>query len=312
MTQAIKFSNPEFSRLGAHIESAALRTLPMVKKDMHEGARGALICAQGPSILKPGVMRSVRRYARLGWTVFGIKEAIAYLVERGIAVHYSVAMDPGAHQVGRTPVYPDIVYCIASSCHPELFDHVLGGGAKVLVYHSACGWAEREIKPGFVLELGSDQTAIVLGAFEMRTTDGAAFTPVCSAVRDEVEVYRSRFPCADVIVGGFTVGNRALGLAKYMGFKRVVVAGLDFGWREGRDDRYAGFVDHEGLRDVFMSDQGRVDGTPWKTRPDLLASAVDVARHIKRGEVKVLGDSLARSLAAHDDDYLDRVVRIEH
>ena len=60
-----------------------------------------------------------------------------------------------------------------------------------------------------------------------------------------------------------------------------------------------------------MTDQGRVDGKPWKTRPDLLASAVDVARHIKQSRLKVIGDSLAAALAKHPDEYLDRIVQIQ-
>lgn len=312
MTQAIKFSNPEFGKLGRYIAAAAARRLPIVRKDMHAGERGALIVALGPSIQKPAVMREVRNYARLGWTVFALKEAVRWLKDKGIRVHYSANMDPGAGEVRRTPIYPDVTYCLASSCHPALYDHVIEGGAKVLVYHSACGYAEHEVKAGFALELGTDQQAIVLGEYEMATTDGYPFAPVVQARANEVEVYRRLFEHADVVIGGFTVANRALGLAKYMGFDKVVLAGADFGWRvDGKDSYYAGFVDAEPLNDVWMTDQGRVDGKPWKTRPDLLASAVDVARHIKQGRVKVVGDSLAAALAKHPDEYLDRVVQIQ-
>ena len=312
MAQAIAFSNPNFPRLGAHIDSAAARRLAMVEPGCHAGAPGALICGLGPSLQRGPVLAALRRRLAAGWTLFAIKEAISWLGERGLHADYAVNMDPGAQEVARTPVVAGVTYCIASSCHPALFDHVLGNGGKVLVYHSACGWCERKLRPGFVLAVAPDQQAVAFGNFEMQTTEGNAFTPVCSTMKSEVEVYRERFPRADVIVGGFTVANRALGLAKYMGFETVVMAGCDFGWRDDRDGYYARFVAAEPLQDVFMNDHGRVDGRPWRTRPDMLASAIDIARHIKRGEVTVLGDSLAVALAAKDDAYLDRVVRLQH
>ncbi len=314
--QAIKFSNPNITRLGKHIAYAASLNLPMPVEGSHRDSPGALIVAQGPTVQGRGVLGWIRRYANKGYTVFGIKESIAWLEDKGITVHYSVAMDPMEYQVGRTPVYPHVTYCIASSCHPKLFDHVLAGGAKVMVFHSACGWVEKLFQPGLMFSLGGDQMAVVPGQMEMKTTEGNSFSPVCMSVRDEVTVYRGAFPSADVMIGGFTVGNRALGLAKYMGFENVVMAGMDFGWRDdgtGEDGklRYASFVKYAGLKDLFMNDKGRVDGKPWRTRPDLLASAVDVAKHIKKGQVKVLGDSLANAFAKKDDDYLDKVVRIQ-
>ena len=61
---------------------------------------------------------------------------------------------------------------------------------------------------------------------------------------------------------------------------------------------------------MFMGDDGRLDGKPWHTRPDLLASAVDVARKVKGGGVRVLGDSIAASLSLRDEEYLDWVCTI--
>ena len=312
MAQAIKFSNPEFDRLGRHIASSAARKLPIVQKGMHADDRGALIVALGPSIQKPAVMREVRKFAGLGWTIFALKEAIRWLKDKGLPVHYAANMDPGVNEAQRTPVYPEVTYCLASSCHPVLFDHVLEAGGRVLVYHSACGYADHEIRAGFALELGDEQQAVVLGQYELATTDGLQFSPIVHARTSEVEVYRRWFDHADVVIGGFTVANRALGLAKYMGFEKVVLAGTDFGWRvSSGDSYYAGFVKAAPLNDVWMTDSGRVDGKPWKTRPDLLASAVDIARHIKRGNVKVIGDSLAAALAKHPESYLDRIVTIQ-
>ena len=235
MATEIKFENPETGNLGRHIAGAAARNLPLVEKDRHRSDRGAVICGLGSSLQKPSVLRRVRDKAKRGWHVFAIKEAITYLRERGITVHYACNMDPQGKEVARTPIYDDVIYCIASSCHPTLFDHAIDGGARVEVFHSACGYMDSKMVPGFVLDLPPDQKAIVAQQVELATDDGFRFTPICVARVEEVEVYRRLFGIGDTCCGGFTVANRALALAKYMGFQRVVMAGVDFGWRDGGD-----------------------------------------------------------------------------
>lgn len=128
---------------------------------------------------------------------------------------------------------------------------------------------------------------------------------------DEVKLYQQLFGNGDTIVGGFTVANRALGLAAYFGIKNLEMVGVDFGRRESSGPKhYAGFVEHPPLNDVWMSDDGKVDGRPWLTRPDLLASAVTIAWMIKRGEVSVIGDSLANALARREDEFLQSIISI--
>ena len=310
MTVSIDFRNPESGNLGRHISSAAERRLPMVEKNCLATARGAVICGLGPSLQKPAVLNQVRQYAKRGWIVFGLKEALTFLAENRIRPHYSANMDPTVHEVGRTPVLDGVTYCLASSCHPDLYDHVLGRGGAVQVFHSACGYVETKCDPGFLIDLGADQQAVVLGEYGLSTTEGYDFSPIVVARLDEVAVYRRQYPNADTMCGGFTVGNRAVALAKYMGVEKIVVAGLDFGWRDG-EAYYAEFCRAAPLRDVLMHDDGKVDGRPWHTRPDLLASAKDIALRVKAGEVVVLGDSLAASLAKHDEDYIQGICRIQ-
>ena len=310
MTISIEFHNPEAGNLGNHIKSTALRGLAMVEKGCHGDARGAVICGLGPSLQKPGVLRKMRDYAKRGWIIFGLKEALTYLIERGIQPHYSANMDPTTNEVDRTPIHDGVVYCLASSCHPKLYDHVLGKGGEVRVFHSACGYVETKCDAGFAIELGSGQQAVVLGEYDLSTTEGFDFSPIVIAQTNEVAIYQRHFAIYDTMCGGFTVGNRALALAKYMGIKKLVVAGLDFGWRDGQQ-YYAEFCKAEPLKDVFMHDGGKVDGKEWHTRPDLLASAKDLALQVRRGEVVVLGDSLAAALAKHDDAYIAQVCQIQ-
>lgn len=264
MTNSIQFTNPNISHLGDHITLNSTRKLPLIKRGMHEGARGAVVCGSGPSLMKPATLRVIREKIKAGWHIFTCNEATKLLRAAGLKVDYSVTMDPGTLVIERTFLDHSVTYCLASSCHPKLFEHVIGGGCKAMVYHSACGWA------------------------------------------NEVRMYKLLYGCGDTMIGGFTVVNRAFALSDYMGFPRIVLAGADFGWRPD-SSYYAKGAVAPPLTDSYMSDDAKVDGKPWHTRPDLLASAITVARLIKNRQVVVVGDSLAASLAKRDDAFINEV-----
>ena len=305
----IKFENPEVANLYKHIKMNATLGIPMVEHHCHADARGAVICGMGHSLETPSVLRKVRAAAKKGWLIFGIKMAITYLKEKGIKVHYSVAMDPQAQQIAKTPLYDDVIYCMASSCHPELFKHVMDGGCTVQMFHSACGAKERFMAPGFVLDLSDTQKCIFASKIEMRTDDGYDFTPVCVAERDEVGIYQEHFTDQVTVQGGFTVANRAIGLAELMGIKKIALAGCDFGWRDGKA-YYAGHFQGKPLDELFLNDHGRIDGKPWHARADMIASAVEVAKLIQDGRVEVWGDSLAASCAKWPRDKMTEICEI--
>lgn len=312
MATRITFERPpDAGDLGPHLYSCASRGLPMVEKDRHLG-ENALICSTGPSIMDDAVMEQVKRFADDGFVVFGLKESIPYLRDRGVDVAYSVSMDPGGdRQVQRTPIDTSVTYCVASSCHPKLFDHLLSNGCRVEVFHSACGYSEPSCEKGFMVNLSKDQCAVIQGEYEMLDTEAVPFCPIVPTLEGEVEVYQRLFNNGDAMQGGFTVTNRTIALTKYFGFERTVCAGTDFGWRDAGGCHYSKLVHVPALDDNPMCDSGVVDGVPWFTRPDQLASAVDVARKVKKGEVEIIGDSLALALSRKDDDFLDKIIRFE-
>ncbi len=308
---AIRFHNPETAYLGDHIRSSAKRGLELAKPGREDGKPGAVICGLGSSLTTPDVLEEVRKLAAEGWVIVALKEAIGFLMDNKIQVNYAVNMDPQAQEAERLPQYDSVTYCLASSCHPHVYDVLLEADLNVLVYHSACGYFELEFTGGFVLDLLPDtgQKAIVLGEYALMTGDNLEFCPVAIGRKDEWDVYREKFGGGDTMTGGFTCANRAMALMAYMGVPEIVLAGCDFGWRDG-DAYYADYCDFPHQDEMFMGDQGRLDGKPWHTRPDLLASAVDVAKKVKQGGVRVLGDSIAASLSLRDDEYLDWVCTI--
>ena len=313
MTTKIQFERPsDASSLLPHIRYAASLNLPVVKKDSHAGEK-AIICSTGSTIKNKTVMRQVKKLAKTH-VVFGLKETIPYLKKNKVKVTYTVAMDPGGErQVKRTPIDTDVIYCLASTCHPSLYDHVKGAGCKIKVFHSACGESEAVYEPGVLHKVTENDYAVMNGEFVLKTVDGEyEFCPLVSFLKPEVDIYWDLFKgYAATMCGGFTVTNRALALANYMGFKEIVMAGTDFGWRREGDSHYSDLVKVAANDESYMSDSGEVDGVEWFTKPDQLASAADVAKKIKAGEVTVLGDSLAVALSKREDSFLNNIVRIE-
>jgi len=260
-------ANPYQGDLVGHILDCQKYGLPLVQQDVHADRPGAVVVGTAPSMMEEASMRKVRKLARKGYVVFAIKAAIEILPKHGIQPDYSVNMDPGAEEVGKTPLDPAVTYLLAASCHPALFRHVVTGGCKTELYASACG------------------------------------------VEAEEDIYRCVHGITATMQGGFTVTNRALALAKYMGLREVWIAGAQFGWRESQSYYAPGITATPGNKGPEFSDEGRIDGRPWHTKLDLMGSAVTIARQIRAdGSVKIIGDSLAGSLAKHDDAFLDRVV----
>tara|TARA_Y100000310_G_scaffold160700_1_gene160546 strand:- start:9229 stop:10176 length:948 start_codon:yes stop_codon:yes gene_type:complete len=314
MTTKVSFERaPDAQNLLPHLKSSAARGLPMVEKNCHEGER-ALIISTGSTIKNKTVMRQVKHLAK-DRVVFALKEAISFVKSKGIEVTYSAAMDPsGDRQVTRTPIHPDVIYCLASSCNPKLYDHIIEGGCEVRIFHSACGQAQPYYEKGILTDAGvGDETlhAVVEGEFQLKTFEDLEFCPLVPLIKNELEIYEELFGVGDCMTGGFTVTNRCLALAKYMGFEDIVMAGTDFGWRKKGGSHYSDIVKVATHDDQYMTDGCDVDGTEWFTKPDQLASAADVAKKIQEGGVTVLGDSLAAALSKKPAQYIDEVCRIE-
>lgn len=273
------FSNPFQDKLHEHVRYSASLELGRVRKDMHKGSRGAIICGSGPSLLKFSTLEEIRKKARQGWTIIACKESIRLLRERKVTVHYSVSMDPTPWQVDKTYLDPEITYCIASSCHPNLYRHVLDARCHALVFHSACG-------------AKCPETGL-----------------------DEIGLYRRYHGYIATVMGGYTCVNRATALASYMGFPPSMtwLAGADFGWRDESTYYAKGAVGKAGNvtagKNFDMQDHGQVDGRNWNTRIDMLASAVDLAKRLKTGQIgKWLGDSLGKSLAKRDMAFINSII----
>jgi hypothetical protein len=273
----LKLVNPETNFLWMNIKYSASLNIPFAEKDSLKDVRGVVVCGTAPTLVQATSIRGIQKLQKLGYLICAVKQAINILKEYDIQPDFSVAMDPGERQIKKTPLDPNVVYYVASSCHPRMFNYLIKSGAEVRIFHSACGAQKDNLY--------------------------------------EMELYKKHFPdhCSlkDVASGGYTVVNRAISLCEYLGAKKIAIAGAPFGWREG-DDYYAPTVTEPAgnASGPTLNDKKRIDGKLWFTKADLLPSAISVARKAKKEPEKFsfIGDSLAASLAKKSDTFLDRIV----
>lgn len=248
-----------------NIRACAARKLPMIRAGIHEGRR-AVVVGTGPSLDRRENRRAVKRLAAAGAVVYALKSAASILQRDGVRIDYIVNCDAQPNQVAKMPLLPQAadgggpVYLLGSACDPGLYDHVLGGGCRVEVFHSATG---------------------------AQVTDHGS----------ETDWYHDLFPHAWVAMGGMTVANRAVACAYFHGCRQVMVVGCDFGVRDKAHYYATGAAGRMGPGTLWVTDDGKTDGRPWFTQPSLVMSAVSMAKLARAGFVRILGDSLAASLA---------------
>lgn len=126
---------------------------------------------------------------------------------------------------------------------------------------------------------------------------------------DEFEMYREAWPPAFCVTDGHTVIQRALILARWMGFAAVDVYGADCALRDGVT--HANGVTAEDAYGPHVVMEGTIDGRLWRTRPDMLMAAVELARFARDdlGAVRLVGDTLPAALVDKPEAYLDDVCR---
>lgn len=270
MTKELKLVNPHLQFLHLNVKNAAKLKLPFLQRDVLAKEKGVVVCGTAPALMEPKTLREIRRLADLGYKVFAVKQAIRLLTNECIPVSFSFAMDPGEKQIRKTPLQKGVNYIVASSCHPVMFDYLLDAGMEVSIFHSACGVTEGELH--------------------------------------EMQVYEKYFPdnCGmdQVACGGYTVVNRAVAAAEYMGAKRIYIAGAPFGWRPEAEYYAPGVKEPAGnATGPTLYDQKQVDGKGWYSKADLMPSAVSIAHKAKQnpGRIHFIGESLAASLAKHTD-----------
>ncbi len=275
----------------------------------------AIIVGSGPSLGDIGVLQDIRERKEAGDVIFACKAAVGYLADRGIHPDYSVSMDPGVHIASPEKIakVKDTVHIIASSSDPKLFEYLRednehGDGAEVWTFHSACGLAN---------EIELYQTL-----FPLPDVMGGGFNVVNRALA--LAIYMG---CGDITLAGVDCGWRQ-DQEMYMNgpAHRPGVDMCDGGKVQLTDDsgdpsprmlRYTElltkaktYATQEDVPPELITELESIEASSfWYTRPDMLASAVALARIAQeRGDTcTILGDVLPKYLVTKDDAFLNQV-----
>lgn len=236
---------------------------------------GIVVTGSGPSLGRYGVLDDIRTFVRNGYGVMACKGSAAVLRSKGIPVHFAVAADSKADQIAKTPFDPQTTYYFSSLCNPGFLQHFRSLGAKIRIFH----------------------------------TEAPIFDPV---YKTDAELITALWPDANMIIatGGVSVASRALGLADALVTRRrrLVAAGMDFGWRAGSGYYARGVGSSAGNWGPVFTDHGALDGVPWFSKHDQLVCAEHLAIScIMQGErLTVLGDTIARGFLRRHSDFLMR------
>lgn len=113
--------------------------------------------------------------------------------------------------------------------------------------------------------------------------------------------------------GGFNVCNRAIGVVDFLGYRKIILAGCDSGYREGETFYCDGMTPT--VRKVPMTTDEF--GSKWWSAPDMIASAVEIAKIARvydqknrSDEFVIIGDTLPKALRYCDDATLNRCAQM--
>lgn len=116
----------------SQIEANLDRNLPEIATiPPHKGKM--LIAASGPSLMENiDLLRRLNEFPEAHITA--TKSSHDYLISQGIIPRFCQFLDGRDHSAGMFTPHDDVVYLVASMCHPNLFDKLKDN--KVFVYHA--------------------------------------------------------------------------------------------------------------------------------------------------------------------------------
>ena len=121
----------------------------------------AVLCASGPSLTDSlPAIRDVA--ARPDVRIVCVKHAHDELIDAGIVPWACILLDPRAHVKDfiENP-HPDILYIVATMCHPTTFDRLQLKNANIVTYNACVNAGEEKVLPdgGFMIAGGSTAAA---------------------------------------------------------------------------------------------------------------------------------------------------------
>jgi hypothetical protein len=277
---------PNQDYLADHIRANASLSHRMAQPDSRVGKTLAL-CGAGPSL-------NDHLYEIVADEIWACNSALPYLIHKGLSVTHGFTVDQGVEMLGerewREPY--DVEYIIASTVHPDIPKHLTTHGRDLLWIHNFCGLKNPAGWNG-------DKSF-------------------------ELALYGDLYPSGPMVGYGLNSVPRAVCLALWMGFSKIMVHGADHAakptgvpmpaWRsEGwipflqqcqlyADGRTAFDAFGENVT-LVQNDMETVLGCSettqrWITRPDMVISAQHMAQMARdhSDRITLVGNTLPNAM----------------
>lgn len=313
----IKLQNPERGHFATYIFGNALHCDKTVQSRSHEG-KTVVICGAGPTLRD-----TAAKWCPKGDEVWGCNSAAIWLHAQGHKVTHAFTVDQTPHMVVEWLSAPDLGYLLASTVHPHLTEYLLSKGRDITWFHNY---------------VGVDGGKVAYAACTECDWMGDAGTEACEKcggadVDDhtasyEEWLYTLLYPETVVVGSGLNAVTRAVDLAMFMGFEKIIVLGADCALQTTAPPPNAAVgspLHQKWLREhtVMHADGGHalasnascltleaeIDGRYWLAKPDLLVTAVWLVK-MKRllgSRLSIIGDTLPKALMNKPDEYLARL-----
>jgi hypothetical protein len=252
-----------------------------------------ILCGAGPSLRD-----TAAEWCPKGDQIWGCNSALLWLQDQGYKPTHGFTVDQTPQMVEEWAHPPDVEYLIASTVHPHLTEWLITNDRKTRFFHNYVGIQGEDVE-----------------------YDGERMSY-------EDWMYCALFPATVRVGSGLNSVNRALDLAIYMGFEKITVLGADCSLQVNAPPPVAAInspehrkwlTDHvvmhangdgalaHGATAVTL--EGYIDGRFWLSKPDMIISAVWLAKAAQhnKGRVQLIGDTLPNALIDKPDEFLKRL-----
>jgi hypothetical protein len=314
----IQLQNPVAEHHAAFIFGNAQYCDRVVEQDSAKGET-LVICGAGPSLAE-----DAGTWCRKGDQVWGCNSAMPWLVAQGYPVTHGFTIDQTAHMCAEWESAPPVEYLVASTIHPHLTTLLLAHQRRLTWFHNFVGIKRPPVQYGICLDC------------EAMVPDVLNEHPECLHARTETRLenyedwmYMALYPGTVRAGSGLNAVTRAIDVALFMGFARIIVLGADCCLRvrnplpEGVVPgtlAYTRWLNEEVVMHADGSSalssgatpvtlQGMIDGRRFLTKPDMSITAVwlEVMRRKLKGRLEVIGDGLPNALRNKSLKYLNRL-----
>lgn len=291
--------------LFAHIQQNARHAKKMfgTRADEFKGQTVA-ICGAGPSL---------RDYHTTPQPaadqVWACNSALPYLMDHGVRVTHAFGIDQGEGMLEDWARTFDVTYVVASSVHPKLVTHLQKHNRRLRWFHNYLGLPDPDewVKPDI---------CVVCQHVEAGQHAGHGYTPLTY----EMWMYQNLYATSCIPAYGLNVVARAIGVALYLGFAKILVYGSDCAaavdgppMPNAADlDAYADwmkqvvvYADGRTAFDVYGPQGVMIEACGpdlgwhrWHTRGDMLVTArhLTVIVNTNKARVQLVGDILPNAL----------------